>query len=109
MGVEMSGGSFRYAYSRVDQFADELGIRLDEHDRKNQYGDTPYDFSAAVLFKLREIEALARYTAKMMKEAEWLYSFDTGEDSFMRNVREIESSNDRAQGRASGASPAAKS
>lgn len=89
----MSGGSFDYAYGRVDQFADELGVRLDEHDRKNEYGETPYDFEPATLAKLREIEALARHTAKMMKEAEWLYSGDTSDESFMARVREIESSN----------------
>lgn len=89
----MSGGSFDYACYRVDQFADELGLRLDEFDKKDEWGYQPNKFEPATLAKLREIEALARHTAKLMKEAEWLYSGDTGDDSFMERVREIESSN----------------
>ena len=89
----MSGGSFDYACYRVDQFADELGLRLDEFDKKDEWGYQPNKFGPATLAKLREIEALARRAAKLMKEAEWLYSGDTGDDSFMERVREIESSN----------------
>jgi hypothetical protein len=89
----MSGGSFDYAYGKVFQFADELGVKLDKHDRMNEYGETPYAFEPATLSKLREIEKLARKTAALMKEAEWLYSGDTGDDSFMDRVANIESSN----------------
>lgn len=89
----MSGGSFDYAYGRVDQFADELGVRLDEHAKKNEYGETPHDFEPTTREKLREIEVMARHTAKLMKEVEWLFSGDTGEASFMARVMEIDSSN----------------
>lgn len=93
----MSGGSFNYAYCKVDQFSDELSVRLDEHDRKNEYGHTLYSFEQATREKLREISEMARYVADIMKEVEWLYSGDTSEDSFMDRVREIESSNVRKQ------------
>ena len=86
----MSGGSFDYAYGRVEQFTEELGVRLDGHDQKNEYGETPYAFEPATLAKLREIERMARKTAALMKEAEWLYSGDTGDDTFMKRVTEIE-------------------
>lgn len=86
----MSGGSFDYVYGRVEQFADELGVRLDEHDKPNEWSDKPNAFEPATLAKLREIEKLARYTARLMREAEWLYSGDTGDESFMRRVAEIE-------------------
>ena len=89
----MSGGSFDYAYYRVDQFADELGLLLDEFDKKDEWGYQSNNFEPATRAKLREIESQARHTAKLMKEAEWLYSGDTGDDSFMERVREIESSN----------------
>lgn len=102
----MSGGSFDYAYGRVDQFADELGLRLDQHD-KVEWGYQPNKFEPATLAKLREIEALARHTAKLMKEAEWLYSGDTSDDSFMMRVTEIESSN--AIGEGPGAASCARS
>ncbi|WP_186412037.1 hypothetical protein [Candidatus Propionivibrio aalborgensis] len=90
---EMSGGSFDYAYSRVNQFADELGLRLDEADKVNEWGETPNKFEPATLAKLRGIEHLARRTAALMRESEWLYSGDTGDESFMERVKEIESSN----------------
>jgi len=86
----MSGGSFHYAYSRTAEFAEELSVRLDECDIKDEYGYQPNLYEPATLAKLREIEALARYTAELMKEAEWLYSGDTSDESFMRRVAEIE-------------------
>lgn len=73
----MSGGSFYYAYMSVDQFADQLSVKLDE---SNEFDDQD------VYNKLREIEQLARFTAKLMREAEWFYSGDTGEESFMKRV-----------------------
>ena len=89
----MSGGSFDYAYSRTDMFADELGLKIDQVDEVNEWGEKPYKFEPSTLAKLKEIEKLARYTAQLMKEAEWLYSGDTGDDSFMRRVAEIEKQN----------------
>jgi hypothetical protein len=80
----MSGGSFNYAYQGTERFADELQLKLEEDN---------YQFNGSTRNKLWEIEALARYTAKLMREAEWLYSGDTGDDSFMQRVAEIESEN----------------
>jgi hypothetical protein len=78
----MSGGSFKYAFTKMVQFADELEVRLD-NDR--------YQFTLETRQKLREIETLARYTAALMREAEWLYSLDTTENGFMQRVAKIES------------------
>lgn len=80
----MSGGSFNYAYSHVEWFADELGIRLSEK---------PDEFDPATMEKLREIEVLTRRTATLMKEVEWLFSQDTSPESFMARVLEIGGSN----------------
>lgn len=88
----MSGGSFDYAYSRVNDFADELGLKLDKNDVEDGDG-WKVGFNVSTVAKLREIEALARRTAALMKEAEWLYSGDTGEESFAERVRHIESAN----------------
>jgi len=84
----MSGGSFDYAFSHVDRFADELEVKLDPAYRDG-YGE-PLDFEPATVAKLREILALATCTAKLIREAEWLFSGDTGDESFMRRVLEIE-------------------
>lgn len=78
----MSGGSFNYAFMSVAQFVDELGVKLDE---SNEFDD-PNVYS-----ELRKIEQLSQLTSKLMKEAEWLYSGDTGEESFMKRVEAIRS------------------
>lgn len=77
----MSGGSFGYAYSKMQQFAEELRVRLEDDD---QGWDDP-----AVARTLHEIAALADRAAAYAKEAEWLYSGDTGEESFLRRVAQI--------------------
>jgi len=47
-------------------------------------------WTSDVACKLSEIAAFADYVGALMKEAEWLYSGDTGEDTFTQRVREIE-------------------
>ena len=86
----MSGGSFDYAYSRVNIFADELGNKIDNTDILNEWGEKPNSFSPEVVAKLREIQTITVRTAKLMREVEWFYSSDTGEDTFLSRVSEIE-------------------
>jgi hypothetical protein len=86
----MSGGAFDYAYCKVVVFADDLAQRLDTHDENDDSGNTPNEFSQHVLKKLKEIEIECRKAAALMREAEWLYSGDTGESAFMRRVEAIE-------------------
>lgn len=92
----MSGGSFDYAYSSVGDFADELSDKLSRNDVEED--GWKYGFELATIAKLREIEAIARKTAALMKEAEWLYSGDTGDESFMERVRHIEAANEKVSG-----------
>ncbi len=40
--------------------------------------------------EVSEIVKDAKRTSALMREAEWLYSGDTSEDSFLRRVAEIE-------------------
>jgi hypothetical protein len=77
----MSGGSFNYAYQGTERFADELELKLEEN---------PYEWELKTRNKLWEISAMSRYISMLMREAEWLYSGDTGDDSFMERVAEIE-------------------
>lgn len=87
----MSGGSFDYAYTVAERFADDLRNRLDEQG-KDLYGDgfiLP-KWPPEVADKLAEIADLAEHTSRIMKEVEWLYSDDTGPETFMRRVSEIE-------------------
>jgi hypothetical protein len=76
----MSGGHFDYAYWRADQFADQLDEELVKET----------EWTPEVLQKLQRIVQLTRITAACMKEAEWLYSGDTGEDTFLERVHKIE-------------------
>lgn len=91
----MSGGAFNYAYCRVNEFADDLGMLIDEEDAIDAYGGQPNKFSPAVLSSLRSIESLSRLTAKLMREAEWLYSGDTSEESFLACAAKIAEENEQ--------------
>jgi 3-methyladenine DNA glycosylase Tag len=86
----VSGGSFDYAYIRVEGFSENLLLRLDSSDKVDEYGDTPNKFKSETLSKLYEIERMVRVTSALMKEVEWLYSGDTSDDSFMKRVAGIE-------------------
>jgi hypothetical protein len=86
----MSGGSFDYAYYRTMQFADELETRLDEQGTDpDKSGWTRPIWSPEVASSLRKTVELANYVSKLMKEAEWLYSGDTGEETYLTRVKEI--------------------
>ena len=85
----MSGGSFNYEYSRMQDFADDLRCKLAEQGKVVD-GWKVGTWEPAVAAKLAEIAALVDHAAKLAREAEWLYSGDTGEDTFMERVSKIE-------------------
>ena len=85
----MSGGSFNYEYSRMQDFADDLRERLTQQGQVVD-GWKVGTWEPAVAAKLAEIAALVDHAAKLAREAEWLYSGDTGEDTFMWRVAKIE-------------------
>ena len=85
----MSGGSFDYAYARMQDFADDLRERLTQQGQVVD-GWKVGIWEPEVAAKLAEIAALVDHVAKLAREAEWLYSGDTGEETFMRRVQEIE-------------------
>ena len=85
----MSGGSFDYAYQRAAQFADELRNKLAEQGKQDRSGWTVTEWPPEVSARLHEIADIAEQTGKLMKEVEWLYSGDTGDDTFMRRVDAI--------------------
>ena len=85
----MSGSHFndnKYVYYYVYRFADELENDIANNNKEND-GWCP-DFSdATIAFLKSKIEEI-RKTAKLMKEIDYLYSGDHGEDSFMKAVKE---------------------
>ena len=87
----MSGGSFDYACYRTMQFADELRNKLQEQGKDTSgHGWSHPTWTPDVARKLEELAAFADYVGALMKEAEWLYSGDTGEGTFAERVRQIE-------------------
>lgn len=95
----MSGGSFNYAYSRVEQFAEELRAKIADNGKENDYGEKR-EFSPETIALLQSIAEYSERTAKLMRAAELLYSGDTGEDSFSATVlgvcSELDAWRDRA-------------
>ena len=85
----MSGGSFDYAYRRMMDFADDLRNKLAEQGQVVD-GWEVGTWKPQVAVKLEEIAHIVDYAAKLAKEAEWLYSGDTGEETFMARVGKIE-------------------
>lgn len=79
----MSGGSFNYAYLRVDDFVSELKSRMED-------AMAITDLDSKVDTKLIEIRKQAQKTADLMKEVEWLFSGDTGNETFLERVKQIE-------------------
>lgn len=82
----MSGGHFDYAYSRTRDFADQLEADLESNS----------DFVVSMLEQeerlrpaLEKTAKIANLTAKLMCDAEWLFSGDTSEDIFLRQFEEF--------------------
>lgn len=82
----MSGGSFDYKYHWADDFADELQVKINLMGKEDEYGEINPFYSEAVIQKLKDIIQDCRKIAKEMKEVEWLFSDDIGEDDFLKNV-----------------------
>ncbi len=77
----MSGGSFDYVWLRVYEFVNDLAGRIITPNE---------DFKPETIAKLREIEKTVRLAGKLMREVEYLYSGDTGNETFLERVAEIE-------------------
>ena len=78
----MSGGSFDYAYYRVESFVDELCERIESNGTKDEYGYSP-NYSPEVLSKLSRIADESAAVAKKMKDVELMYSGDISEETFL--------------------------
>lgn len=86
----MSGGSFGYAYSKVDDFVEQLHERLARAASSEDNTEGVGGIDLATARKLEEIVQYVDKAGKLMKEVEWYFSGDNGDESFLRNVRDIE-------------------
>jgi predicted glycosyltransferase involved in capsule biosynthesis len=86
----MSGGSFNYAYVRVETFVEELESKLRRSAAPSeQPGDWVPKLSPETLAQLAEIAKLGAHYAKLMRETELLFSADVDEDSFRERLAEL--------------------
>ena len=77
----MSGGCFDYAFAQVDHFVISLRHKVEDSD---------YNSLPAVAAKMEQIACAAEHIAALMREAEWFYSGDTDDESFLKRVRGID-------------------
>jgi hypothetical protein len=73
----------------MHEFADDLRERLTQQGQVVD-GWEVGTWNPEVAVKLEEISHIVDYAAKLAKEVEWLYSGDTGEETFMWRVAKIE-------------------
>jgi len=86
----MSGGSFDYAYWKIEEFSRELRNRLNGTGQdEDGCGEPKQEWPEPVKNTLLEIADLSEKLSKLAKEVEWLYAGDTGPESFMENIGEI--------------------
>lgn len=76
----MSGGSFDYAYSRVNSFVEELTDKVNKSE---------IELNPETAYALGEIAGVASIVARLMRETEWFYSGDHSEESFMKLIRPL--------------------
>jgi hypothetical protein len=91
--IKMSGGHFNdnnYIYYRVYEFADELESDIQNNDRVDDPDYYSPRYSKEVIDYLKPKVEEIRKMAKLMKEIDYLYSGDHGEDSFMRIMRDMD-------------------
>jgi hypothetical protein len=73
----------------MHEFAEELRDMLSQQGQRKD-GWEVGTWKPEVAVKLEEISHIVDHVAKLAREAEWLYSGDTGEDTFTERVARIE-------------------
>jgi hypothetical protein len=84
----MSGGSFDYNCYRIQNFAEELKIKIDNNNVTDEDG-YKYGKSEATLSLLMECHSIIELSGKLAREIEWLYSGDIGEETFAESVNKM--------------------
>lgn len=88
----MSGGHFDYGCFRISQFAEELQHEIDINSdlTTDRFGDAVgYNFSEETMERMVKAHALIETAGKLAREIEWLYSGDSGEESFIKLVDKL--------------------
>lgn len=88
----MSGGHYQYQFFTVRDFANQLEKDILTNDVIYNVA-TAWEFShnhkPETIDKLKTILNMSSLVAELMREAEWLYSGDTNDESFSERVKKI--------------------
>jgi len=96
----MSGGHFNdcgYEYHKVYQFADELEVEIEHNGKAGTDGDHSNwypNHDPDVIDVLREQIPKLRKIATIMRDIDYLYSGDIGDDGFLLRMKETEAKYD---------------
>ena len=82
----MSGGSFDYAFHKVNDFIEQLKQEIKINNIQDSDGYAR-NFSDETINELQGICKSLTLMSSLMKDVEWLYSGDIGEDTFVRGLR----------------------
>ena len=86
----MSGGHFDYGCFRISQFADELQHEIDTIHDRDEWGNCWSDeIDEETLERLKEAKRIIRTAGRIAKQVEWLFSGDTGAETFNELFDEI--------------------
>jgi len=77
----MSGGYFDYDCFRISQFAEDLHREIRDNSVENDFGYAP-NYNKKTIDYLKKSQKIIELAGKLAKEVEWLYSGDTGEETF---------------------------
>ena len=93
----MSGGAFDYSQHYIREIADSIEECIDNNDSE-ELDEWEYPMGAhyndAVIARLKEAVRVLRRATIMAQRADWLFSDDDGEDSFLsrwdEDLKELE-------------------
>jgi len=83
----MSGGHFSYHQYHIADIADEIEKIIKNNHKKDEYGYSK-NFSKKIINEFKKGVVLLRQAEIYAHEIDWLVCDDTGEDSFMENLKE---------------------
>lgn len=81
----MSGGHYDYKYCIIANLAEEMQNDIDNNNVPNDMGYAE-NLRPEVIERIQACQKLLVEAAFLSKEAEWLLSGDTGEDTFMERT-----------------------
>ena len=92
----MSGGHYDYANYRLRDIAEKIkhdinhNSKSPDYDIETEIEDYVRNYSPEVIEKMKMIRSLVSYVEKLLHSADYLYSDDTGEETFLEDIKKLE-------------------